>query len=163
MTEFKKVGSLTDFDLVGELAQSIWTEHYVPMVGQEQVDYMLATHQSFKSIRHQVREGAKYFLVYQDSRPIGYFSYEIREEEAFMSKVYILEDYRRQGVGNKCLSFVQEQASGNHLKALSIAVNKSNKSAIDFYKKNGFEHVDEVAVDIGGGYVLDDFTMRKGI
>jgi hypothetical protein len=41
-------------------------------------------------------------------------------------------------------------------------VNKYNK-AKDFYLHNGFEIAESVVVQIGNGYVMDDFIMRKMI
>ena len=74
MIEFKRVGSLTDFNTVEELAKKILNEHYTPLVGKEQVEYMLENHQTFRAIRHQVRAGAKYFLIVLEGRQVGYLS-----------------------------------------------------------------------------------------
>ena len=47
-------------ETVVELAKEIWTEHYVPIIGIEQVEYMLAKSQSFDAISNQIaNEGFK--------------------------------------------------------------------------------------------------------
>ena len=163
MTEFKKVGSLTDFNAVESLAHKIWNEHYAPIIGQAQVAYMLDKYQSFKAIRHQVREGAKYYIVKHDQKDIGYVSFEIKDEDAFMSKIYLLSSHRGKGIGKDCLRFVENYAKENGLRALSLSVNKKNLLAKSFYENNNFKIIEEVAVDIGGGFVMDDYYMRKAI
>jgi RimJ/RimL family protein N-acetyltransferase len=44
---------------------------------------------------------------------------------------------------------------------LILAGNKQNARAIAAYRKNGFEVRDAVRVDIGNGFVMDDFIMAK--
>ena len=46
------------------LAHSIWNQHYTPIIGKEQVDYMLANFQSEQAIKEQMDEGYRYFLTY---------------------------------------------------------------------------------------------------
>ncbi|WP_109830749.1 GNAT family N-acetyltransferase [Reichenbachiella versicolor] len=163
MIEFKKVGSLSDFGTVEDLAKKIWTEHYVPIIGQDQVSYMLDHIQSFKAIRHQVREGAKYYIILSDYRPVGYLSYEVREDDAFISKIYVDASQRGKGIGKKAIEFTEKESKKSSLKALSLSVNKHNEVAREFYKKNGFKIIEDVVVDIGGGFVMDDYIMRKSI
>ena len=35
------IATTNDLNTVAELAKTIWNIHYVPIIGQEQVDYML--------------------------------------------------------------------------------------------------------------------------
>jgi ribosomal protein S18 acetylase RimI-like enzyme len=44
---------------------------------------------------------------------------------------------------------------------LILAVNKRNEKAIAAYRKQGFAVRDSVCVDIGNGFVMDDFIMAK--
>ena len=41
-----------------------------------------------------------------------------------------------------------------------LAVNKRNAAAIAAYRKHGFEIVEAVVKDIGGGFVMDDYIME---
>ena len=45
---------------------------------------------------------------------------------------------------------------------LELNVNKYN-SAIAFYKKKNFRIIKEELIDIGEGYVMDDYVMRKAL
>ena len=46
---------------------------------------------------------------------------------------------------------------------LILAVNKGNARAIAAYQKHGFAVRESVRVDIGGGFVMDDFIMARSI
>jgi ribosomal protein S18 acetylase RimI-like enzyme len=42
-------------------------------------------------------------------------------------------------------------------------VNRNNAQAIAAYRRNGFDVAREVVVDIGGGFMMDDFVMSKDL
>jgi RimJ/RimL family protein N-acetyltransferase len=44
---------------------------------------------------------------------------------------------------------------------LILNVNKQNLRAIRAYERNGFFVREAVVVDIGGGFVMDDYVMAK--
>ena len=46
---------------------------------------------------------------------------------------------------------------------IRLTVNKHNDNSIAAYKKMGFETIDSVKTDIGGGYYMDDFVMELPI
>lgn len=48
---------------VARLAREIWTAHYVPIVGADQVEYMLERFQSESAVALQVTKGVAYFLI----------------------------------------------------------------------------------------------------
>ena len=54
-----------------------------------------------------------------------------------------------------------EQAKGVNSSDLFLNVNKYNEKAIAFYNKNGFEIVKEEVIDIGNGFVMDDYEFEK--
>ena len=62
MINIVEVKNLKDIKETAMLAHSIWNEHYIPIIGKEQVDYMLAT-QSEQAIKEQIDEGYRYFLI----------------------------------------------------------------------------------------------------
>jgi hypothetical protein len=45
---------------------------------------------------------------------------------------------------------------------LWLTVNKGNPS-VRAYERLGFKIVDAMVVDIGGGYVMDDYKMEKDV
>jgi ribosomal protein S18 acetylase RimI-like enzyme len=44
---------------------------------------------------------------------------------------------------------------------LILQVNKRNTTALDVYRRSGFQVREEIVLDIGNGYVMDDFIMQK--
>ena len=52
---------------LAELAHTIWHEYYLPLLGQEQVSYMLKTFQSTEKIIADIAENKlEYFIIEAD-------------------------------------------------------------------------------------------------
>lgn len=150
-----------DFNAIAKLAKTIWTSHYTPIIGAAQVKYMVDKFQTAAAIAAQVENGMQYYLMLHPDTPAGYFSYELKEDHLFLSKIYVLESHRGRGIGKTALSFMQNQARAHDLSKIRLTVNKNNTKSIAAYEKLGFENIDAVVMDIGGGFVMDDFVLEK--
>ncbi len=156
-----KVFSEAEIDTVARLADTIWREHYTSIIGKGQVDYMLDKYQSVRAITNQIKENAHYYLVWEGNMPAGYFSYYKKPSELFLSKIYILKDLRGHGLGKLAMEFIEMKATEEKLPAITLTVNRNNSRSIAAYEKMGFYQKDAVVMDIGGGYVMDDYVMEK--
>lgn len=146
-----------------ELAAEIWTEHYTPIIGSAQVSYMLDKFQNAKAIAKQIADGAEYFLMQEDKKAVGYFSYQKRDGALFLSKIYLLKDARGKGFGKQAMNFIAEKAKNKGLKSIALTVNKYNYNSIKAYEKMGFVTLRELVADIGEGYVMDDYWMELSV
>lgn len=158
-----KVVNSPEIQKVAELAQRIWREHYIPIVGAAQVDYMLEKFQSVLAITKQIREGALYYLIHDEKEDVGYFCVvpKPETEELFLSKFYVRKADRGKGYGGKAIDFITTLARKRHLKKISLTVNKKNQDAIRIYEKMEFEIKEGVVTDIGSGFFMDDYRMEK--
>ncbi|PIB39239.1 GNAT family N-acetyltransferase [Maribacter sp. 4G9] len=157
------VSSTAHIATVAHLAQTIWTDHYTPIIGSLQVDYMLAKYQSETAINDQIKEGYQYYLIKTDVGHAGYFALSLHKDFLFLSKFYVLKNMRGNGLGKLALSFIENKAMEYHLPKIRLTVNKYNSKSISAYKKMGFANVDSIVQDIGNGYVMDDYVLEKNI
>ncbi len=138
------------------LASSIVKEHFDPIIGSEQNDYMIEKFQSAESIRGQLSEGYKYYFVCLDDTKIGFLAYRIDADSIYLSKFYLDKEYRGRGFSRDMLDFIINAARDNSLKTIRLNVNKNN-DAIYAYEKLGFKRVGTQKKDIGNGFLMDDF------
>jgi diamine N-acetyltransferase len=159
--EFIAVRSEQHIATVATLAREIWPEHYLSIIGQAQVDYMLAKFQSEAAIVAQLAEGYQYFLLRRQQQWLGYASVKVEADaqRLFVSKLYVLRAVRRQGLGRATLEFLAQLARQRGLHKLWLTVNKYN-SALNAYLRIGFVKTAEVVTDIGDGYVMDDYQLE---
>ena len=159
--EIKAVVDSLSIDEVVILADAIWREHYTAIIGEDQVNYMLEKFQSASAIKNQIHEGVYYYLIYYRDSPSGYFSYYLLEDSLFLSKIYVMSSLRGSGLGRFAIEFIEQQAINKQLNRISLTVNKNNTKTIAAYKKMGFVIEEAVVMDIGNGFVMDDYKMVK--
>ena len=160
-TQFREARSTEDYIQIADLADTIWREHYTPIIGKAQVDYMLEHFQSREAISRQVSDGMKYFLIQEGPIPRGYLAIEKRGRELFLSKIYLLREYRGLGMGKAAMDFIAERAREFGCDRIALTVNKNNNRSIKAYSRMGFENVGALVTDIGGGFVMDDYRMVR--
>ena len=149
----KKVQELSD------LASEIVKEHYDPLLGSEQNDYMIQMFQSVPAITKQLEHGYQYDMVcLRNGTAIGFVGYYPKDrDEMYISKFYLHRDYRGKGISRKMLDFVIEECRKQGLCRITLNVNKYN-DAILAYEKLGFTRLRSEVNDIGHGYVMDDYV-----
>jgi len=165
MSKIVPVQTPAEIGRVAALAREIWNSHYVPIIGQEQVDYMVEVFQSASAISAQIANGYHYYLVQEQEGVVGYFALVPDPASASMllSKIYVLSAWRGQGVGRQIVAFSERLCAEHGFKTLWLTVNKCNTGSIAFYLSMGFKKEAEVVNDIGKGFVMDDYRMVKRI
>lgn len=160
--QFIEAATEFDFERIAVLAREIWREHFTPIIGPGQVDYMLQKFQSAGAIRDAVlKENYHYYKIEDDGRLIGYIG--IRPDadgSLFLSKLYIHSDYRGLGLSRRALAMLKVFCAANGLSSIWLTVNRDNSNAIAVYKHLGFVVEQEKKANIGNGYVMDDYIMR---
>lgn len=145
--------------LIRALAQRIWREHYVPIIGSEQVEYMLEKFYNDQALLEQMSQGQVFWFVEQDAQVLGYVSVtEKAPGQYFMHKFYIENGQRGKGLGKDVFNLLLEQYPD--LQELRLTVNRQNFKSINFYFKVGFIIECCLDIPIGDGYEMNDFQMR---
>ena len=165
MTELIPVETSAQVAAVAALARAVWSEHYVPIIGQAQVDYMLDAFQSGQAIDGQLAEGYEYYLLSDGERNTGYLAV-VPDAEAgtlMLSKLYVVKAERGRGYGRMMIDFARRLSRERGLKTLWLTVNKHNTESIAWYRRMGFVSVGPTVQDIGGGFVMDDYRMEMTV
>jgi len=157
------VSAENQIEIIAGLACEIWNEHFTPIIGKAQVDYMLEKFQSKKAITEQIENGFLYFLIKNNNDYIGYLGVLAKDNRLFLSKLYIISAERGKGHGRKAVAFLEKLAIDKGLSKISLTVNKNNSATIKTYIKLGFENRGSIVQDIGNNFVMDDYKMEKDI
>lgn len=163
MIKLKAVHSDEQIDEVARLAYKIWNEHFPPIIGQAQVDYMVEKFQSANALEKQIDIGCQYYLIQENNNLVGYIGInpDINMSQMQLSKFYIIKTMRGNGIGREVLNQIRKLARRLNIKKIWLTVNKNNITAINAYERMGFVSAGSVVLDIGNGYVMDDFRMEK--
>lgn len=155
--------ALADLPAIASLAEVIWRRHYPGIITVAQIDYMLARMFAPDEMARQLAAGTVYEQLLLDGRLIGFAAHGLSADpaERRLDKLYVLVEFQRRGHGGMLLRHVMEAARRLGCTRLTLTVNKRNRNAIAAYQKNGFDIRESVVVDIGGGFVMDDFVMSR--
>ncbi len=160
LINFQEVSSDKNLKKIEDMASIIWREHYTPIIGIHQVEYMLDKFQSVNTMKAQIGTGYHYFIINDEDEPLGYLSFNQRKQQLFLSKIYVLKESRGKGIGKKAMNFIVDTARALGCEKVSLTVNKFNHNSIKAYESSGFINKEALVQDIGGGYIMDDYLME---
>ena len=81
------------------------------------------------------------FVIIQNSVLIGFCIANKVLDECHLQNISVIENMRRQGVGDFMLDILIKRMKLAQLKVALLEVRRSNKIAQDFYRKNGFDEL----------------------
>ncbi|MCX2453753.1 GNAT family N-acetyltransferase [Pedobacter sp. PLR] len=153
-----------DFQVIQKIANRTWPATFGAILSPQQISYMLEMMYSTAALTEQVAQKGHHFLLVKDATNyLGYASYELNYKglpKTKIHKIYLLPEAQGKGVGKLLMKTISEIAKDNKNTALSLNVNRDN-SAFQFYKNIGFELVGEENIDIGDGFLMEDYIMEK--
>lgn len=164
-----------DYLTVERIAHQTWPNTYRSILSAEQFDHMLHWMYSPEAIAEQIEQKNHVFLmaVSDAGETVGYVSYEldyVRDDISFgettslkitkIHKLYLLPQTQGQGIGRLLIDEVAQRALAAGNTALGLNVNRQNR-AVQFYERMGFSIITSEDIDIGNGFLMEDFVMQK--
>jgi GNAT superfamily N-acetyltransferase len=154
----------TDLPAIARLAGVIWRAHYPGMISNEQIEYMLAKMYALETMKEEIHLRAiRYEQLLVGEELAGFASFGPTEQAKLykLHKLYLHPSWQSRGMGSLLLSHCEHEAARLGARRLMLTVNKQNAKARAAYKRNGFAITDSIMLDIGGGFVMDDYVMAK--
>lgn len=162
-TNFHTTPATTDSQLqqIADLAKIIWHEYFTPIIGQEQIVYMLDKFQSFPALKDQIANGYEYYQLYDNEELCGYCGIHPEEDgRLFLSKLYLKKEARGRHLASQAFDFLKSLCQERNLSSIWLTCNKHNDNSIAVYRHFGFETINTQEADIGNGFIMDDYIME---
>ena len=159
--EVRKAETDTQVREIADLAKVIWNEHFTPIIGKDQADYMVEKFQSYPALKEQISEGYEYYQIFSGGEFCGYTGIRPGEDNRlFLSKLYLKKESRGHHLATGAFSFLKEICRERGYSAIWLTCNKHNDNSLGVYRHFGFEIIDTQEADIGGGFIMDDYIME---
>jgi diamine N-acetyltransferase len=157
--------TINDIKQIQNIVHITWPITYGAILSKEQLDYMLDLFYSDEALTLQYNKKEQlFYMIYEDqTNNIGFIGIEHHyngEAVTKIHKIYLLPETQGKGIGKKVIDEIGILALNNNSKKLLLNVNRFN-TALGFYKKIGFEVKEEVDIEIGNGYLMEDYVMEK--
>ena len=149
-----------EIQTIADLAEIIWHQHFTPIIGKEQVIYMVEKLQSFNALKEQIENGYEYYRIFDQDGFCGYCGIHPENGKLFLSKLYLKKEARGKHLATNVFEFLKQLCRERGLSAIWLTCNKHNDNSLAVYRHLGFETVDTQVADIGNGFVMDDYIME---
>lgn len=151
-----------DIPTIQNLAALTWPHAYADVLAAKQVSYMLNMMYSKEALTKQMQEGGHTFLLaIAHEKPIGFAGFAPYENNTWkLHKLYVLPFQQHSGVGKKLLHEAEAFAIKQGAHSIILNVNRNNK-AKDFYSHLGYHIHDSGDFEIGQGFFMNDYIMKK--
>ena len=157
--QFRKA-LISDIPAIQQIAEKAWRPTYEKILTEEQTIYMLDLMYRADVLKTQIEGHIDFFMVEESSQILGYFAIEqTGKSQSKLHKLYLNPQNKSTGIGTEIIHFLKKWASERSIETIELNVNKFN-SAVLFYEKMGFKRIKEIILDIGHGYVMDDYVMQ---
>ncbi len=158
------IATKSQLAIIKDLAYKIWPSTYGSILSEIQLNFMLDKFYNVDYLANQLENQNQVFLLIKDENNyLGFCSYELNCEnlnKTKLHKIYVLPETQGKGIGNLLLNEVEKIAVKNNSLSLFLNVNRYNK-AQEFYTKQGFIVINTIDIEIGNGYLMEDFVMEK--
>lgn len=146
------------------IAALTWPHAYADILTPRQVEYMLNMMYSHATLEKQMlQEGHQFFVAESEDKMLGFAGCSLYEEKTWkLHKLYVLPFQQKSGLGKALLQTVEGVACTAGAETLLLNVNRNN-NAFAFYKHQGFE-IDSIGdFDIGAGFFMNDYVLKKSL
>jgi ribosomal protein S18 acetylase RimI-like enzyme len=152
-----------DLDEIAALAALTWRANYPGIISPEQIEYMLKRMYDLRVLKAELGAGIVFHRALAGGVLCGFSSFGPTQntDEFKLHKLYVHPDWQWRGIGRALLNEAERVGAQRGVRNLVLNVNKRNERAIVAYRKRGFTIRESVVVDIGGGFVMDDYVMSK--
>lgn len=107
---------------------------------------------SEEAFKSEIKNNLAHYLVVEiDGRVVGYGGVWLIIDEAHITNIAVLQDYKGKGIGNKILTGLIEYSTSLGIRNMTLEVRESNFVARRLYEKHGF-----VSYGIRPKYYVDD-------
>lgn len=154
--------SEADTELIRTLAEESWRAAYSDILSANQIDYMLAEMYSVSEITLQFcNPNYQYFLIFNENEAVGFIGFENHYEASTtkLHRLYLVPAAKGKGIGKAALTFLKKTVPESGDTKIILNVNKNNP-AKSVYESQGFQVYAEAVIDIGNGFVMDDYLME---
>ncbi|MES2456091.1 MAG: GNAT family N-acetyltransferase [Bacteroidota bacterium] len=158
-------GKEQDIESIQDLANRTWWKTYAGYLSPEQIEYMLDQMYNRGVLLSQFQEGYVFLMAEDNGTDLGFASFSVLDSDKKiykLHKLYVLPETHGKGLGkllmNEVVNLIRNQGGA----FLQLNVNRNNNAA-EFYQKAGFVIKETMDLDIGNGYLMNDYVMEKAL
>jgi len=152
----------SEVEEITKLAHLIWPGTFREILKPEQLNFMLEWMYNPETLASQIETGHQFYLLENELGNIGFMGIQVAYPSNNLLKIhklYILPSQQGNGYGKLLIEHAVLLAKINRYSSITLNVNRFNK-AVRFYQAVGFQITREEDIDIGHGFLMEDYVME---
>ena len=158
-----RTASIKDIPAIRQIVDATWPNTYGAFLSPEQIDYMITKFYSDELLSEQISHtDHTFFLAEENGIAYGFAAIQLNYPvpgTTKLHKIYVLPSAQGKNIGRQLLDLIKNVAETERQQFVLLNVNRYNQ-ARQFYERSGFEVIQEEDIEIGNGYLMEDFVMR---
>jgi diamine N-acetyltransferase len=141
-----------DLESVRRITWKTWIATYASFIPERDLRSYLDQHYTIEELRTLLQSAHfRGFLALIDEIPTGYAkaNFSIDENKLYVQSMYVLPAYQGKGIGHLLLQRAEARAREYDLDRIWLGVMTQNTAALAWYRKIGFQFVEESPFMIG--------------
>lgn len=161
-----RLATAEDAEALAELGAHTFTHTFGHLYQPDDLAIFLQNHSPANWAKELNDPAFEVRVAEQDGRMVGYVKlgpphlpFEPRGEAAELRQLYVIEEFKGQGIADELMRWVIERARAQRADFLYLSVFTDNHRARRFYEKYGFEPEGTYAFMVGS-HADEDIVMR---
>ena len=150
-----------ELHLVQEIAYATWPSTFSDILSVEQIEYMLNWMYNNQQLVENLDKGHEFYGFFENDKILGFLEVEASVQASTalkIHKLYVLPSLQGSGIGRQLILQAITCAKVHINNSVILNVNRYNK-AVSFYQKIGFSILKEENIEIGKGFLMEDYIM----
>lgn len=149
---------------LAEVAEKIYYDYYVELIGKDNVEYMLKEYQSANSVIDQIKSRKhNYYAIYCNGTFCGYFDIMFEGRRVILDKIYVSKEYRCQGIARYVIAHIEKLIKPIGINKIIVDILIKNQAACLAYERLGFVKLKEGVITLGNGFKTGYAEMEKKV
>jgi ribosomal protein S18 acetylase RimI-like enzyme len=164
-----RICNMTDSEELKQIGKKTFDETFRSQNKEENIEeYLKVAFTSKRMVEELENPNSYFYFIYFKEELAGYLKVNIGEAQTEaiegsnieIERIYILKKFQKQGLGKKLYNQAIKIAKELKVENIWLGVWEKNENAIQFYKKLGFNKIDEHGFYLGDEKQID-FIMLK--
>lgn len=154
-----------DVPAIQRVADRAWRAAYGDFLTESTIDAAMAEWYDADDLQARIEhEGTCYAVAVSDGHVVGFVTggpAESDDEVAFLGAIYVDPDAWREGIGSALLGTFETFCRNRAFGRIRFGVLSENESGQSFYRKHGYEAVDDREGDLFGESITEVVFERE--
>lgn len=155
--------STEDIWRIQKIAHNTWPSTFKNILSEKQLYYMLDLMYSSRELEKRMNSVSQFYGYFEEDDCHGFLAVSEFSKVAHpylkINKLYVLPNQQGKSLGKALFNKAIDLTKNKRYSFLRLNVNRFNRS-IGFYEKLGMVNIETIDIDIGNGYLMEDFVMQ---